>query len=295
MPPVSFDPVAHIYDATRGYPDTIAQRIAQTIDTSVQAVQQTALLEIGVGTGRIAYPLALLGRTCTGVDISEEMLTVFEEKLRTASWQEHGNDLLPWGSFIDEDTAYSPLISRFTSANPPASIRLVCADIEHLPLSNASFDVVIAVHIFHLLTGWQEVIKEVLRVLRPGGWFLHCWDDHQNSDRQLITRQWRGFVQELGGQTKRPGASSSTIKQWLETLGLEPETDCILTWKQSVVPRAIIETIAQRIWSSSWTIPDDIFDKSIECLWQWANDYYGADIDNERTQEHYFVISKTRV
>jgi hypothetical protein len=78
-------------------------------------------------------------------------------------------------------------------------------------------------------------------------------------------------------------------------LGLQPEKDCILTWKQVVVPRAIIEAIAQRNWSSSWAIRDDIFDKSIERLWQWANEYYGADIDSERTQEHYFVISKTRV
>jgi len=295
MPPVSFDPVAHLYDATRGYPDSIAQRIAQTIDTSVQAVQQTALLEIGAGTGRIAYPLVSLGRTCTGIDISEEMLTVFEEKLRTSGWQEHKNDVLPWGSFIDEDTAYSPLISRFTCAEPPASLRLICADIEHLPLSDTSFDVVIAVHIFHLLDGWQEVIKEVLRVLRPGGWFLHCWDSYNNSDRQLINDQWREFVQELGGQIERPGASSNAIKQWLLTLGLQPEKDCILTWKQSVVPHAIIDTIAHRNWSSSWAIPDDIFDKSIERLWQWANDYYGPDIESERMQEHHFVISKTRV
>jgi len=295
MPPVSFDSVAYLYDAIRGYPDDIVQDIAQTIDTSIQAVQQTALLEIGFGTGRVAYPLASLGRTCTSVDISQEMLTLFEEKLRTFRWQEHGNDILPWGSFIDEDTAYSPIISRFTCADPPASLRLIRADIEHLPLSDDSFDVVIAVHILHLLDGWQEVIKEVLRVLRPGGWFLHCWDDHQNSDRQLITDQWQGFVQELGGQAEHPGASSSAVKQWLLMLGLQPEKDCILTWKQVVVPRAIIEAIAQQNWSSSWAIPDDIFDKSIERLWQWANEYYGADIDSERTQEHYFVISRTRV
>jgi len=295
MSPVSFDSVAYRYDAIRGYPDIIAQRIAQTINTSVEAVQQTAVLEIGVGTGRIAYPLAMLGRTCTGVDISEDMLAVFEEKLRGSNWQEHSKDLLPWGSLIDEDPAYNPFISRFTCADPPTSLRLIHADIEHLPLLDTSFDVVIAVHIFHLLTGWQEAIKEVLRVLRPGGWFLHCWDDYQNSDRQLITHQWRRFVQGLGGQVQHPGASSSVIKQWLVTLGLEPEKDCILTWKQSLVPSVIIEAIAQRMWSSSWKIPDDIFDKSIELLWQWAKDYYGADIDSERIQEHYFVISKTRV
>src|SRR6266567_6929048 len=124
MTPASFNSIAHIYDATRGYPGTIAQEIVQAIDTSVQAVQQTAFLEIGVGTGRIAYSLTSLGRTCTGVDISEEMLTLFEEKLRMSGWQEHGDDVLPWGSFIDEDTAYSPIISRFTCANPPASLRL---------------------------------------------------------------------------------------------------------------------------------------------------------------------------
>src|SRR5690349_237333 len=113
MSSVSFDPVAHIYDATRGYSEDVARRIALAIDGSVQARTQTAFLELGVGTGRIALPLASLGRTYTGVDISERMLTQLETKLRQADWKEHCSDVLPWGSLLDEDAAYAPVVSRF--------------------------------------------------------------------------------------------------------------------------------------------------------------------------------------
>src|SRR6266571_3027374 len=60
MPSLSFDPVAHIYDATRGYPVEVAQSIAQAIETTAAATPATSFLEVGIGTGRIAFPLAAL-------------------------------------------------------------------------------------------------------------------------------------------------------------------------------------------------------------------------------------------
>jgi ubiquinone/menaquinone biosynthesis C-methylase UbiE len=297
MSSVSFDPVAHIYDATRGYPENITRRIAQEIDRTVQAKTQTAFLELGVGTGRIGLPLASLGRTYTGVDISQGMLSYLETKLRDADWQEHGETLLPWGSLWDENSDLSLAVSRFTRAEPPSSLRLVRADIEHLPFRKASFDVIIAVHVFHLVDDWQQAVREALRVLRPGGWLLHCWDGYQNqmSDRQLINERWREIVHELQGETHHVGATYSALKQWLHERSLQPEERCVLTWEQPVIPSDVIESIAQRSWSSSWRIPDDIFIESVARLRDWAEDYYGDTIKQQRMQERYFAISKTHV
>ncbi len=131
MPSLSFDPFAHIYDETRGYPEPVAHQVAQAIDQAANATAQTAYLEVGVGTGRIAIPLASLGRIYTGVDISQKMVDRFKEKLSAASWQEQPQ---PWGYQPDEDPAHTVPVSRYTHEQPPAVFRIAMGDITDLPL-----------------------------------------------------------------------------------------------------------------------------------------------------------------
>ena len=49
MSSVSFDPVAHMYDATRGYPDHVARQVAEEMECAVDGNAQTRFLEVGVG------------------------------------------------------------------------------------------------------------------------------------------------------------------------------------------------------------------------------------------------------
>ena len=165
MPSLSFDPFADIYDATRGYPEDIALRIAQALIQIAQGTTATRFLEVGIGTGRIALPLATLGHNYTGVDISEKMIEQLEIKLRRNGWLE---EPLPWGSLPDKDQTHEHMLHRFTLNAPQATMRLALSDMTNLPFLAGSFDVVIAVHVFHLVEGWQKAVQEVLRVLRPG-------------------------------------------------------------------------------------------------------------------------------
>jgi len=293
MPSFSFDPIAHRYDATRGYPGDIAQQITRRLDQLIGATPQTAFLEMGVGTGRIAFPLASLGRNYTGVDISTKMLDILVEKLRQQDWQD---DERAWGDLPDEVLERHCEVRRFTHSDPQASMRLVVSDITQLPFQDASFDVVITVHVLHLVDGWQQAVREALRVLRPGGLLLNCWDEHGKSDVQEISRQWRTIVESSDVNINRPGATSNQqIKELLQSLGLQSQNIRLLQWEQAVTPRAAIERIVKREWSSTWTVPDDIFAASAARLWQWANDHYGAEIDAKRQVERSFVVSKTQV
>ncbi|HEU5229716.1 MAG TPA: methyltransferase domain-containing protein [Ktedonobacteraceae bacterium] len=293
MPSFSFDPIAHRYDATRGYPGDIAQQVTRRLDQFIGATPQTALLELGIGTGRIAFPLASLGRSYTGVDISEKMLAVLMEKLRQHSWQE---DERPWGSLPDELPTVTPEVRRFIHHDPQGSMRLVISDITHLPFADASFDAVIAVHVLHLVDGWQQAVQEAVRVLRPGGLLLNCWDEYGKSDVQMISSRWRTIMDASGVNINRPGTTSHRqVVELLHTLGLEAQTECLLRWEQTATPRGAIERIVKREWSSTWMVPDDIFAASAEQLWQWANEYYGAGIDTERQVERRFIVSKTQV
>jgi len=293
MPSLSFDPAAQFYDATRGYPDDVVLKIAQSIDVAALGTPQTAYLEVGVGTGRIALPLASLGRTYTGADISEKMLAQLEAKLQAAGWQQRAAS--PWGSLPDEqpaDPASDFAVRRFQKT--PASLRLIVSDIKQLPFHDHSFDAVVAVHIFHLVDGWEQALQEVMRVLRPGGRLLQCWDTYEaDAITEIINAKWRGFIQELGGDTRRPGVSTRAIKHWLLEHGFQTEDELTLGWPQQVVPRKVIDMIAQRYWSNSWQISDDIFTPSIERLRSWALEYFGPNIDVAQTQERRFFISTT--
>jgi ubiquinone/menaquinone biosynthesis C-methylase UbiE len=293
MPSLSFDPVAHIYDATRGYPEQVAQQIAQAIDTAAYANLNTRFLELGIGTGRIAFPIATLGRNYTGVDISERMVERLEAKLRNSNWRE---EISPWGTLPDEVGTQHHTVRRFTLSERQASMRLVMADITTLPFKSATFDVVVAVHVLHLVENWQQAVEEVLRVLRPGGVFLQCWDGGGSSDVQNINSEWQKILQELGVHNKRPGASShQQVDEFLQQRGLQVEEIHALTWESTITPRIVLENIVQRHWSSTWVISDTIFPIATDRLLRWANDYYGAGIDTVRKQERRFMINRTQV
>jgi ubiquinone/menaquinone biosynthesis C-methylase UbiE len=293
MASLSFDPFAHIYDATRGYPEDIAYQIAEAIDNEAEATAHTRYLEVGVGTGRIALPLASLGRSYTGVDISEKMLAQLESKLLSTGWQEQTE---AWGALPDEDKDFSPPVMRFLSEKRQSRLRLVIADMTALPFTNAAFDAVVAVHVFHLVEGWQQAVREVQRVLHPGGVLLHCWDEQGKSDVQRLREEWTTILHELGGDDRRPGAPSQhAVTTLLHEWGLQTEQKCVLTWLQPVTPRLVLETILQRQWSSTWLIPDAIFTVAAHRLQEWAYDYYGEGIDTVRGQERSFIISKTRM
>lgn len=296
MPSLSFDPVAHAYDATRGYPAGIAEQIARAIEATANATAQTRFLEVGVGTGRIALPLASLGHDYTGVDISEKMVEQLEAKLLSDGWQEEQTQ--PWGTLPDEDATKASLVRRFTQLQKPeAGMRLVMADMTRLPLHDASFEVAVAVHVFHLVDGWQEAVSEVLRVLRPGGLFLHCEDEWIPEDSYNVGKEWGEIVHELGGEVKRPGSHDASVEvtRWLQERGLQPEETRPVSWETTVNVRRSLENITKRLWSSTWAVPDDLFATSVERLERWAHEQFGDKLDIERRQKHQFVISKTRV
>src|SRR4029079_90376 len=146
MTSVSFDRAAEYYDATRGYAEGSADRIRDAIVAYTGASQATRVLELGVGTGRIALPFIRAGYDYTGVDISQAMMDRLRAKLAG-----------------DQSVADY----RF---------QLRQGDITALPFEDSSFDVIIAVHVLHLVADWRRAVQEARRVLRNGGQLLIGYD-----------------------------------------------------------------------------------------------------------------------
>ena len=75
---VSFDRIASRYDATRGFPPGVGAQVGAAFRAQSGLPVGARLVEIGVGTGRIAIPLVSQGYQYIGVDISLEMMRRFE-------------------------------------------------------------------------------------------------------------------------------------------------------------------------------------------------------------------------
>ena len=81
MPGISFDRAVDYYDATRGYPPGVAERLRNAIIAALELSQSAQILEAGVGTGRIAIPFIEAGYFYAGVDLSRRMMGQLRRKL----------------------------------------------------------------------------------------------------------------------------------------------------------------------------------------------------------------------
>ena len=131
---MNFDSIAAIYDDTRVFDDDCFNAALDFIAARFPPSTHKKLFEPGIGTGRIAIPFAERGYDVTGVDISDEMLKKLPEKLKH---------------------------------QPSLPVVFQKADVTHLPFSDDTFDIAVAVHVFHLIRDWKKAIEEVFRVLRP--------------------------------------------------------------------------------------------------------------------------------
>ena len=73
---------------------------------------------------------------------------------------------------IDVDPEQIELARKGTNNTP--NIRFLEADATNLPLDDSSFDVVLSFGVFHHILNWQDALKEIKRVLRPGGYFVYA-------------------------------------------------------------------------------------------------------------------------
>jgi SAM-dependent methyltransferase len=130
---VNFDRAAGYYDATRALPCAVMAELLDILAGALPARRQPCL-EIGVGTGRIALPLRERGIGMAGADIAEEMLR--------------------------------RLVANSGGVRP---FPVLLADATRLPVTEAAFGSVLAVHVLHLIPAWRDAVDEAMRVLRPGG------------------------------------------------------------------------------------------------------------------------------
>jgi ubiquinone/menaquinone biosynthesis C-methylase UbiE len=274
MESISFDRAAEYYDATRGYPPGIDDQIADALIMAADATMATRFVESGIGTGRIALPLITRGYDYAGIDLAPAMMAQLRHKLAAY------------------DAAHP--------AHPPFRLDLRAGDSTRLPYADASFDVALTVHVLHLIPNWRDALSEVLRVLKPGGWYLNGGDEGADSGKgqPSVQELWlegvRDLAPDIGNMARAGYSTSQEIIRDLTTRGLSPERLRTVTWTVEDSPHDIVDYIKQRRWSRTWLLPDDVFAESVRRLEASAPQVFGERYDQPQPHAMQFVITRAR-
>ena len=252
----SFDRAASFYDQTRPLAEPIEKPGMQAILDVTGPGAR--ILDVGTGTGRISIPLLQRGLDLVGCDISSKMLKRLQEKF------------------------------------PPA--RIAQADATYLPFPSAHFEFVMTVHILHLIPSWRDVLREIWRVLQPGGAYLNVktWGSSGTSIRDRLRIFWRDWLEREGFNANNPGLhDQAEFTRELGSMGAHLSEVEVMRYPLKFTLREELERFASRIYSDSWDIPNPVFDASVQELRTWAESEYG-DLDQPREDEVRFAIDIAR-
>jgi SAM-dependent methyltransferase len=261
---IVFDRAAGYYDQSRGLPEGIDELVADRIEAAVGPGRRP-LLELGVGTGRIALPLHRRGRGVVGVDLSLPMMERYRAKTAALG--------LP----------------------PPAVLR---ADAARLPFRDRSFGAVLEVHVLHLVPAWREALAEAVRVLAPGGVVLvgrggGRHGDHGDGPRRHVRRRFDELAAVAGGGPRLVGASDPQKVEALVALGGTAEPLEPITWVDPENYAQALRDVEGRVFSYLWRLPDEVWRTAAAQLRAEVEAAH-PDLDAPQASSHTFDLTAVR-
>jgi SAM-dependent methyltransferase len=236
---LSFDPAAEYYDRTRMTDPTSLAAALELLD---DVLPVGPALEIGVGTGALAVPLAARGRRIVGVDLSLGML------------------------------------GKLHAKDPGRSVATTIADATLLPFDSSSFSGAYCRWVLHLITDWHTAVRELCRAVEPGGVVVVEPGGYSGAWREI----WLRFVEELGAPAEPLGLDLRGGYADLDAVFAEGgahlrgvvETPAVL---DSSLDRFFAETAA-RTYSWTWRVPQEDLERAIEVVRAWTIERFHPDM-----------------
>ena len=240
-----YNHIAPIYDQTRWMPESVAEEVADFILALVGANPETSFLEPGVGTGLNVLPLVKRGYPVTGVDISQEMLNQFRQKLHEM----------------------------------PQNLKLIQADASQLPFSDARFDVVLTVHMVHTVSNWKTFLDEIDRVLKSQGFYLNAqW--LTPPARMEFEQYFRAILSNYEGvqDAKRVDGAIEAInvEDYLQNKGYRSSYLIAKEWTVSDTVEELLSFFKSRAYGLCWKVSSETFSLVMEEFEKFCVDHYGS-------------------
>lgn len=224
---IKFDRAVDFYDQTRGFPPGEEAAVGALIARVGSLSPSSRVLEIGIGTGRIALPVAAHVGAYYGIDLSRGMM------------------------------------ERLKAKRNGEPVYVVEGDAACLPFPDDAFDASVAVHIFHLIPGWRDVLRELERVLKPGAPLVHGWSKRDDSYQHL----WDAWNAALPPRPQDVGAQWRETPNFLEEEGWQPiGEEQPHTYVVERSPMDVLEGARQRLWSSLWRLTDDEIERGAAAM-----------------------------
>jgi len=162
-----FDAEADGYDDNKGTTVGSMKDFEEGKKIKSYLKKHSKILDLGCGTGRHVIPLAELGHSCVGVDISSNMLRQAAKK----------------------------------ASNKNLKIQFLECDItESLPFDDNTFDMILCLfHTFELNKNRENIFKEAKRLLKKGGRFYLQVHNVFFPAPRMMKGLVRSFFLKLGG------------------------------------------------------------------------------------------------
>ena len=235
---LSFDALARQFDGQRGLPATALRHLVAFIDEVAQE-RILSIIEPGIGTGRIALPLASVGHNIVGIDISRPMLDACAGKAAQLGVEER--------------------------------VTLVEGDATSLPCEDDSYDVGIFASLLYLVPDWESVLDELARVVKPGGAVVWVRERTEESNPlALWDIGWRTRVDAagFGHQSTTPTEDDILVamqRRWTDII-VEPLASWV--FGQSVWEGR--EGYSERLRGLYPNIPDDVWEGLVREFLRWT-------------------------
>jgi ubiquinone/menaquinone biosynthesis C-methylase UbiE len=198
------------------------------LDRLAEKLGSARALDLGCGTGVVSCALAQRGFDVLGVDHSQDMLAIAEQKI--------------------------------AAANVRGKCRFVVGDVRELAIGDDQFECVTCQGLLHHLGDFEPCLRELERVLRPGGYF---YISEPCSDATALHRALRALwrlvrVRRQPPESETPESveepiSARDLRAALGRLGLEFEMQFLtqLLPLRAVLPEHLY-VLAVRLVSWPW-------------------------------------------
>ncbi len=182
----TYDPFAKFYDLEYGHKDNDIPFYLDIAD-----MHGRSILEIGVGTGRMAIPLAQRGFSVHGLDNSESMLEITRQKIAK---QEYENLLQLTCADMRNfklDQKFSLCIIPFRAflhnLNTEDQISTLKCIYDHLNKDGMLvFDLFVPLHAVLAQNRWSEIIEEDELSVEESGVTINCNVEHDPINQLLV-------------------------------------------------------------------------------------------------------------
>lgn len=168
-------------------------------------------------------------------------------------------------------------LRRLLARTQSSPLNPVQADARSLPFPAGSFDIILTIHLLHLIRDWMTALLEFQRLLRPGGAYVRRGDKGNTATIwDQMRQQWLAILEAANLPQRHQTRRSQAIDDFLLRLGASHSSIHLGSKTWASTPKREIDRISVRTGLGTWQVPQQIMPQLLDALRSWAILEYGS-------------------